>query len=411
DGLGSARVEMVGNAVDTTTTYEPYGRILAQTGTSGTTYGYTGEQHDALTNLVYLRARYYNPSLKVFMSRDPFPGVPTMPASQHGYSYVHNNPVNLTDPSGEIVPVIIGGIIIAYVTAVTWDVMVNQGASSGGADQIFNGQLLNKLRCKVNWEQAKFYGEMGAFIGAFTAPAIYATIHYAIPAAANAASSGLANAGQWAAAHGTSAMHQFPRLAGGLQKAGKLYGAFEFGSDIVTVVRGFISNDPQAQYEAATTLYNPATGVSAIGDLADSASDIFFKRFKRGTTFSAAFHPDTGTILMRPSTADTSLIPKFEGPRVLDDGEKWVSRSGGHLDIVDEFKEIGISGNELWGFALTFDDRGRLNIESWKSSGIQVVYRELADPFVPKNVQLEIIQALEKNTGGWNVTNNPSVHP
>jgi hypothetical protein len=35
------------------------------------------------------------------MSRDPFPGWQTLPASQHGYSYVHNNPVNLTDPSGE----------------------------------------------------------------------------------------------------------------------------------------------------------------------------------------------------------------------------------------------------------------------------------------------------------------------
>jgi hypothetical protein len=33
-----------------------------------------------------------------------FPGWQTLSASQHGYSYVHNNPVNLTDPSGEFVP-------------------------------------------------------------------------------------------------------------------------------------------------------------------------------------------------------------------------------------------------------------------------------------------------------------------
>jgi RHS repeat-associated protein len=104
DRLGSVRVEMVGNAIDSTTTYEPYGKLLARTGTSGTVYGYTGEQYDGAAGLVYLRARYYNPNLKLFMSRDPFPGWQTLSASQHGYSYVHNNPVNLTDPSGEFVP-------------------------------------------------------------------------------------------------------------------------------------------------------------------------------------------------------------------------------------------------------------------------------------------------------------------
>ncbi|MEZ4645420.1 MAG: RHS repeat-associated core domain-containing protein [Chloroflexota bacterium] len=45
-------------------TYDPYGRLLAQTGSSGTTYGFTGEQEDAATGLMYLRARYYNPALK-----------------------------------------------------------------------------------------------------------------------------------------------------------------------------------------------------------------------------------------------------------------------------------------------------------------------------------------------------------
>ena len=105
---------MVGGAVDSVTTYEPYGKLLARSGSSGTVYGYTGEQHDAATGLVYLRARYYNPNLKVFMSRDPFPGWPTLPASQHGYSYVHNNPVNLTDPSGEAPPLVVaaGAVVV-----------------------------------------------------------------------------------------------------------------------------------------------------------------------------------------------------------------------------------------------------------------------------------------------------------
>jgi RHS repeat-associated protein len=102
DGLGSTRTEMVGSAVETTTTYEPYGKLLAQSGSSGTVYGYTGEAHDASTGLVFLRARYYSPDLKLFLSRDPFPGYATLSISQNGYAYAHANPVNLIDPSGAI---------------------------------------------------------------------------------------------------------------------------------------------------------------------------------------------------------------------------------------------------------------------------------------------------------------------
>ena len=36
----------------------------------GTLYGFTGEQEDEGTGLLYLRARYYSHELKVFRSRD-----------------------------------------------------------------------------------------------------------------------------------------------------------------------------------------------------------------------------------------------------------------------------------------------------------------------------------------------------
>ena len=71
DGLGSVRTEIVDNAVESITIYDPFGNVLQQTGNSGTTYGFTGEQYDASTDMLYLRARYYNPSTQSFMSRDP----------------------------------------------------------------------------------------------------------------------------------------------------------------------------------------------------------------------------------------------------------------------------------------------------------------------------------------------------
>ncbi|MEJ2748750.1 MAG: RHS repeat-associated core domain-containing protein [Anaerolineae bacterium] len=100
DGLGSVRTEMVDGAVETVTTYEPYGNLLAQTGTSGTTYGFTGEQHDAATGLLYLRARYFNPAIQLFMTRDAWQGDMYRPMSYNPWLYVYANPVNWTDPSG-----------------------------------------------------------------------------------------------------------------------------------------------------------------------------------------------------------------------------------------------------------------------------------------------------------------------
>jgi RHS repeat-associated protein len=257
DGLGSTRIEMVGTTIKTATTYEPYGKLLAQTGSSGTTYGYTGEQYDALTSLIYLRARYYNPSLKLFMSRDPFPGYATLSISQNGYAYVHANPVNLTDPSGKIVPLIIGGLIIGAVTGVTWDVMVEQG--KGGVENILNGVFFDDCHwADVNWGRAWFKGGLGGVIGSVSAPVIYLVGSYG--------PSAVSNAPMFAYTRGVSAAYRVgqaaPRAASVLRFIGKAYGAFEFGSDALTVARGIISDDPQAKFDAATALLNLATGAT-----------------------------------------------------------------------------------------------------------------------------------------------------
>jgi RHS repeat-associated protein len=76
DGLGSVRAEVVSDTVGAVTTYSPYGNLLAQTGAGGTVYGFTGEQYDNATNLLYLRARYFDPYLNQFQSRDPPPDMP-----------------------------------------------------------------------------------------------------------------------------------------------------------------------------------------------------------------------------------------------------------------------------------------------------------------------------------------------
>lgn len=99
DGLGNVRytTNNTGGNVQSFT-YDPYGNQL--TG-SGSNFAFQEQEKDSENGLMYLRARYYDPTTGHFTSRDPVEGLLAIPESQHGYSYANNNPVNYGDPSGE----------------------------------------------------------------------------------------------------------------------------------------------------------------------------------------------------------------------------------------------------------------------------------------------------------------------
>ena len=81
------------------TSYHLYGARKTSTDTTGNPFAYNGEARDD-TGLDYLRARYYDSQGGTFLTEDSYPGEDTDPLSQNLYSYVQNNPVNYTDPSG-----------------------------------------------------------------------------------------------------------------------------------------------------------------------------------------------------------------------------------------------------------------------------------------------------------------------
>ncbi len=75
--------------------YDPYGNPIGASDEADINpYRYSGEYTDFETGYVYLRARYYDPSVGVFTSVDP---------AQDGtnwYAYCAGNPVNMNDPTG-----------------------------------------------------------------------------------------------------------------------------------------------------------------------------------------------------------------------------------------------------------------------------------------------------------------------
>jgi len=86
--------------------FDPHGKRRspawqAMTGImSATTKGYTGHEMDDDIGLINMRAREYDPVLGRFLTPDTIIQFPDNGQSYNRYTYVNNNPLSFTDPSG-----------------------------------------------------------------------------------------------------------------------------------------------------------------------------------------------------------------------------------------------------------------------------------------------------------------------
>jgi RHS repeat-associated protein len=100
DGLGSVRqlVDTTGQ-IETNYAYDPFG-VPVMGGDGSNPYQLTGEAWDAEVELLYLRARYYQPEVGRFITKDPWAGVTGQPGTLNRFAYVTNSPANRVDPRG-----------------------------------------------------------------------------------------------------------------------------------------------------------------------------------------------------------------------------------------------------------------------------------------------------------------------
>ena len=122
-------------------------------------FRYCGEYYDTESGTIYLRARYYDPVIGRFISRDSYPGKNEDPLSLNLYTYCENNPIWGIDPSGHfklpnwvkkaagavkdfasstVGKVVIGTAVIATAAIVT---VATGGAAAGVAGYLAAGAL------------------------------------------------------------------------------------------------------------------------------------------------------------------------------------------------------------------------------------------------------------------------------
>jgi RHS repeat-associated protein len=137
-----------------------------------TTRGFTGHEMLDEVGLIHMNGRIYDPKLGRFLQADPLIQDPTNSQSLNRYSYVWNNPLNATDPSGHLVFSLLAMLIAGAEFAMA-DLAIY--AFAGFADALvaggsFKDALLSGIAAgvsagafsKVGGALAKFKGDFAA---------------------------------------------------------------------------------------------------------------------------------------------------------------------------------------------------------------------------------------------------------
>ncbi|MBW7473875.1 hypothetical protein K0T92_03890 [Paenibacillus oenotherae] len=82
--------------------YDIWGNVTEKVEGMSNPFRYTGEIQDDESGYIYLRARYYDPTVGRFTNEDTYEGENDDPLSQNLYTYVNNNPLKYTDPTGNL---------------------------------------------------------------------------------------------------------------------------------------------------------------------------------------------------------------------------------------------------------------------------------------------------------------------
>mgnify|MGYP004674923359 FL=1 len=109
--------------------YDPWGKIISSSGTLADVnpLRYRGYYYDSETGFYYLRSRYYDPELGRFINADSYASTDaTGILSANMFAYCENDPVNKSDPTGEVAPMlaaVVGGAVLGLMEQFMTDII------------------------------------------------------------------------------------------------------------------------------------------------------------------------------------------------------------------------------------------------------------------------------------------------
>ena len=107
--------------------------------TCATTRGFTGHEMLDQVGVVHMNGRIYDPNLARFLQADPYVQFPNDLQSHNRYSYVMNNPLAHTDPSGHEIFTLTAMFYVATKAAIDWYVAAAIIGAAGFADAMVQG--------------------------------------------------------------------------------------------------------------------------------------------------------------------------------------------------------------------------------------------------------------------------------
>ena len=146
--------------------YDPWGKLLSSSGTLANVnpLRYRGYYYDTETGFYYLQSRYYDPEIGRFINADSYASTDaTGLLSTNMFAYCENDPVNKSDPTGDV---LLEMMLIGAATGVIRQMVIDVACNA------IAGRPLDDLSSIGTYAAAAFSGALSAIPGGGIATAV-----------------------------------------------------------------------------------------------------------------------------------------------------------------------------------------------------------------------------------------------